>query len=89
MAGVVRVLAFILASAAMCVVTGSYLWAWASEEFWDSVPLYPCAVAAGVLAGSALYVARGRLVRAGALGVAASLATLLGTAVITLARWGN
>jgi Na+/glutamate symporter len=80
---------FILASAAMCVVIGSCLWAWASEEFWNSVPLYPCAAAAGVLAGSALYVGRGRLLRAAALGVAASLATLLGTAVITLARWGN
>jgi hypothetical protein len=82
-------MAVIFATAALAVVVGSCLWAWASEEFWSSVPLYPSVAAAGTLAGLALYVGRGQLLRAGALTLMTSLVTLLGTAVITLARWGN
>jgi hypothetical protein len=85
----VRVVAFMLATAAMSVIAGSCLWAWASDDFWESVPLYPCVAAAGALAGLALYVGRGRLLRAVALSFATALVTLLGTAIITLVRWGN
>jgi hypothetical protein len=84
-----RLIALILAAAALAVVVGSCLWAWASDDFWESVPLYPSAAAAGTLAGLALYVGRGQLLRAAALTLMTSFITLLGTAIITLARWGN
>ena len=85
----VRIMALMLATASLSVVAGSCFWAWASDDFWESIPLYPCVAAAGTLAGLALYAGRGQLVRAGALSLATSLVTLLGTAIITLARWGN
>ena len=78
-----------LATAAVFVIVGSCLWAWASDDFWESLPLYPCVAAASTLAGLALYAAGGRLLRAVALSFATALVTLLGTAIITLVRWGN
>ena len=85
----VRLMTLMLATGSGIVVIGSLLWAWATDEFWESVPLYPCVAAAGILAGLALLLGRRSLVRAAAFAVAISLVTLLGTAVITLARWGN
>jgi len=43
-----------LATAALSVVVGSCLWAWASDGFWETIPLYPCVAAAGTLAGLGL-----------------------------------
>jgi hypothetical protein len=35
-----RVAALILATASGIIVVGSFLWAWAADDFWESVPLY-------------------------------------------------
>ena len=77
-----------LTAAALAVVVGSCVWAWTSADFWRAVPLYPAVVVAGVLSGSASQAWHRRLGRAGLEGVGATLFTLMGTALITLARWG-
>jgi Na+/glutamate symporter len=81
-------LQFLLTAAALAVVVGSCLWAWASADFWQAMPLYPAVAVAGVLSGSASHAWHRRLGRATLEGVGATLVTLLGTALITLARWG-
>jgi Na+/glutamate symporter len=81
-------LRFGLTAAALAVVVGSCLWAWASPDFWRAVPLYPAVVVAGVLSGFASQAWRSRIRRATLDGLGATLVTLLGTALITLARWG-
>jgi Na+/glutamate symporter len=77
-----------LTAAALAVIVGSCMWAWASADFWQAVPLYPAVAVAGVLSGSASHAWHHRPGRATLEGVGATLVTLLGTALISLARWG-
>ena len=68
-------------------IAGSCLWAWGTPDFWEKVPLYPCAAATGLLAALAIYLRRRRTFPAIFAGIAASMITLAGTAIITLYRW--
>lgn len=69
------------------MVVGSLGWAWATFDFWETVPLIPCVALAGVLAALTVYAARKGVGLAVAAGVLVSTATFIGTALITLARW--
>jgi hypothetical protein len=69
------------------VLVGSLIGAWATSAFWETVPLVPCVLGAGVLAGAAFYVRRRRLLLSLGIGLAISLVTFLGTAFITGGRW--
>ena len=73
--------------ASVGVVVGSLVWAWATFDFWESVPLLPCVAVAGGLAAIAVYAARRTVAAAVAVGVLVSAATFIGTLLITLARW--
>jgi hypothetical protein len=83
----------LLALASICVVVGSVVWAWATFDFWETVPLVPCAGASGLLAAGAVYsgwTGVGLWRRAGLavfVGVAVALATFIGTGLMTLYRW--
>ena len=76
---------FTLAAAA--ILAGSCYWAWTTDSFWKPLPLYPCVLAAGILALLAIYSSSGRLLRAIWMGGAVAMITLAGTALITLVRW--
>jgi hypothetical protein len=82
-----RAAAAVLALASAGVAIGSVAWAWATFDFWETVPLIPCVLAAGSLAGLAVYAAARRLGVAVAIGALVSAATFIGTLVVTLARW--
>jgi hypothetical protein len=79
--------AFVLGFASAVVTIGSLVWAWATFDFWESVPLIPCVGTAGGLAGLAVYAARKNAVPAILVGLSVAAATFIGTALITLARW--
>ena len=82
------VLQILLTVAAVAAIACSCVWAWASSDFWRTVPLYPAVAVAGLLSGSASQAWRREFARAAAVAAGATLTTLLGTAVITLARGG-
>jgi hypothetical protein len=73
--------------ASVAVFFGSLIGAWATFDFWERIPLIPCVLGAGVLAGLALYVQRRRLLGALMLGFVVMFMTFIGTLFITLARW--
>ena len=73
--------------ACVAVFVGSLIGAWATFDFWDTVPLIPCVLGAGILAGLSLYARRRRFLGSVALGLAVAVATFVATAFITLARW--
>jgi Na+-transporting NADH:ubiquinone oxidoreductase subunit NqrD len=73
--------------ASVAVFFGSLIGAWATFDFWETIPLVPCVLGAGILAALALYVRRRRLLGALLLGLAVTLITFVGTLFITLARW--
>jgi hypothetical protein len=73
--------------ASVAVFFGSLIGAWATFDFWETIPLVPCVLGAGILAALALYVPRRRLLGALLLGLAVTLITFVGTLFITLARW--
>lgn len=77
----------LLGIAALTILVGSCVWAWTTDDFWRPIPLYPAVVAAGVLAALAIYAHSKRRLKAVALGAGVTIVTLVGTAVITLARW--
>jgi hypothetical protein len=79
--------AVVFALAAGAVLGCTYIWAWMDEDFWKPLPLYPCVVAAGLLAALALYAHSKRLLRAAALAAVISMVSLAGAAMITLGRW--
>jgi hypothetical protein len=73
--------------ASVAVFFGSLIGAWATFDFWETIPLIPCVLGAGVLAALALYVRRRRVLGALMLGFAVTLMTFIGTFFITLSRW--
>jgi uncharacterized protein YqgC (DUF456 family) len=77
----------LLALASVAVFVGSLIGAWATFDFWETIPLVPCVLGAGILAALALYVRRRRLLGALMLGLAAAFVTLVGTLFVTLSRW--
>jgi hypothetical protein len=77
----------LLGIASVAVFVGSLIGAWATFDFWETIPLVPCVLGAGTLAALALYVSRRRLMGALILGVVVTLMTFTGTFFITLARW--
>jgi peptidoglycan/LPS O-acetylase OafA/YrhL len=77
----------LLGIASVAVFVGSVLWAWATFDFWETIPLVPCVLGAGVLAAFALYVPRRRPLRALGIGLAVTIMTFLATAFVTLSRW--
>ena len=83
-----RSAAAVLALASLGVAVGSIAWAWATFDFWESVPLIPCVLAAGVLAALAVHAAQRRIAPAVVVGGLVSVATFVGTLVVTISRWG-
>ncbi len=82
-----RAVPALLALASVAVFAGSLIWAWATFDFWETVPLIPCVIGAGFFAALALYARRGGLLRPLAVGLAVGVATFVATAFVTLARW--
>jgi hypothetical protein len=83
----VRVVAAPFALASVAVLVGSVIGAWATFDFWETIPLVPCVLGAGTLAALALYARRGGFLAPLALGVAVAAATFVATLFVTLARW--
>jgi len=79
----------LLAIASVAVFVGSLIGAWATFDFWETIPLLPCVFGAGILAALALYVSRRRLMGALILGFVMTLMTFIGTYFITGARWAS
>jgi hypothetical protein len=77
----------VLGLASAGVIIGSLAWAWATFDFWESVPLLPCVATAGGLAALAVYSARKSAAAAILVGLSVAGATFIGTALVTLARW--
>jgi hypothetical protein len=73
--------------AAVAVFFGSLIGAWATFDFWETIPLVPCILGTGFLAAAALYLRRRRLLGALILGLAVTSMTFVGTLFITLSRW--
>jgi hypothetical protein len=69
------------------VFFGSLVWAWATFDFWETIPLVPCVLSAGILAALAIYVRRRRPFGALLLGLAVAILTFIGTLFVTGARW--
>jgi hypothetical protein len=76
-----------LALASVGVLIGSLIGAWVTFDFWETIPLVPCVLGAGSLAGLSLYARRRRFFGSVALGLAVAVATFVATLLITLARW--
>ena len=74
-----------MASGVVFVV--SIVWAWATFDFWETIPLVPCMLSAGTLAGLAVYVPRRRPWGALLLGLAVAMMTFIATLFVTLSRW--
>jgi hypothetical protein len=77
----------LLAVASVAVFVGSVIGAWATFDFWETVPLVPCVLGAGVLAGLSLYARRRRFLGSVLLALAVAIATFVATLFVTLARW--
>jgi hypothetical protein len=77
----------VLGFASAVVVVGSLAWAWATFDFWDTVPAFPCVGAAGGLAALAVYAAGKHGAVAILVGLFVSGATFIGTALVTISRW--
>lgn len=73
--------------ASIAVFVGSLFWAWATFDFWETVPLIPCVLGAGILAALALYLRRRRRLPALMLGIGVTLVTFVATLLVTLSRW--
>lgn len=69
------------------MVVGSVIGAWATFDFWETIPLIPCVLGAGILAALALYARRGGWVGPLVLGLAVTFVTFVATAFVTLVRW--
>ena len=76
----------LLALASVAALIGSMTWAWATFDFWETVPLIPCVVGTGILAALAVYTWRGRVAAALATGIAMAAITYCGTFLMTV-RW--
>ena len=77
----------LLAIASGVLSFGSLAWAWATFDFWETIPLVPCVLGAGMLAALAMYVRRRRPLGALLLGLAVAIMTFIGTLLVTSARW--
>jgi hypothetical protein len=77
----------LLAVASVAVFVGSLVGAWATFDFWETIPLVPCVLGAGILAALALYARRRRFLGPLVLGLAVAFVTFLSTLFITIARW--
>jgi hypothetical protein len=79
----------VLASASVAVFVGSLIWAWATSDYWETIPMVPCVVGAGVLAAAASYVHRRRLWVSLGIGIAVTLVTFVATGTVGFSRWGR
>ena len=77
----------LLALASVAVFVAGVIGAWATFDFWETIPLVPCVVSAGLLAALVLYARRGGFLGPLALGLAVAAATFVATLFVTLARW--
>jgi hypothetical protein len=76
-----------LALASAVVVFGTALGAWATFDFWETIPLVPCVLAAGLLAALAAYVPTRSALMGVAVGFVVGGGTFVVALLITLARW--
>jgi hypothetical protein len=70
----------------VATLIGSCAWAWATFDFWETVPLIPCVALAGILGALAVYTWRGQVANALATGIVMAALTWVGTFFMTL-RW--
>lgn len=77
----------LLTVASVAVFIGSVVGAWATFDFWETIPLVPCVLGAGAFAALALYARRGRFLAPLVVGLAVTLVTFVATLLVTIARW--
>ena len=78
-----------LAAASIAVFVGSLIGAWATPDFWKTIPALPCILGAALLAAFAFYTRRKSLVGALALGVAVAIITFVATLGVRSSRWAS
>jgi hypothetical protein len=78
-----------LAAVAVAIFIGSLVWAWATFDFWEIIPLFSCVLGSALFAASATYVSRRKLFAAVAVGFAFAIITFIVTFAVTSARWGS
>jgi hypothetical protein len=76
-----------LAFASAATFVGTALGAWATFDFWETIPLVPCVLAAGLLAALAAYLPRRSALLGLAVGFVVGCGTFLAALLVTLARW--
>ena len=76
-----------LGVASAAVVAASGVWAWATFDFWETVPLVPCLLGAGLLASLAVYDRGRKFVVALLVGLVVTGAAFCITGLVTLYRW--
>jgi hypothetical protein len=78
-----------LAAASVAVFVGSLIGAWATPDFWETIPALPCILGAAVLAALAFYAHHKSPVGALALGVAVAIITFVATLGVGSSRWAS
>ena len=76
-----------LGAASAAILALSVVWAWRTFDFWETVPMVPCLLAAGVLACLAIYTGSRRPLLALFVGVLTIAGGFVATLLVTLARW--
>jgi hypothetical protein len=83
----VRVVWTTLAIASFLVAIGSFVGSWATPDWWETIPMVPFTVAAGVLAAGAVYARIRRLAPALSVGLLVGLVTFIATGAVGCSRW--
>jgi len=76
-----------LAIASLLVAVASLVGSWATPDWWETIPVVPFAVAAGVLAAGAVYMRVSRLVTTLSVGLLVGLVTFIATGLVGCSRW--
>jgi hypothetical protein len=69
------------------VAVGSVVGGWATPDWWEAIPLVLLAIAAGVLAATAVYLWVKSLLAALPVGVLVSAVTVVATFAVSCSRW--
>jgi MFS superfamily sulfate permease-like transporter len=76
-----------LAIASLLVAVGSLVGSWATPDWWETIPMVPFVIAAGVLAAGAVYLRVGRLITTLSVGLVVGVVTLVATGAVGCSRW--
>ena len=75
------------AAGSLACFAASVAGAWATFDFWETVPLVPAVIGTGCLAGLAVYLFRAGRLAALVVFAAVAAATFVSTLLVTIARW--